>query len=278
MYTAPVAAAAEPTDSAVRLPESFAKDRVLTLETTPLMLADGDEKSWDQRSGNKWFYQSYLAIWAASVNGTVANDQSEVDIDIGFSDIMDASSIAVGLNFEAGQGPWSVLFFGQYLGFEHEGETRNGFDANVEAVLAIVDVAGTYQIWETSLGEDSKLAVDALLGLRYTHLGTEVDIDEGPLAGAHRERNADIVDPYVGARVRYYLDRNWEFQALGTAGGFGVGSDFAWSMLAMAEYRFTRKISAVVGYRAIGYDYTGDNDFEWDVTMHGPVLGLSFRW
>jgi hypothetical protein len=31
------------------------------------------------------------------------------------------------------------------------------------------------------------------------------------------------------------------------------------------------------GYRALSWDYD-DNDFEWDVTMHGPVLGMSFRF
>jgi hypothetical protein len=96
------------------------------------------------------------------------------------------------------------------------------------------------------------------------------------LAGASRDRDTDFIDPYVGLRARWHIDRNWELQGLGTAGGFGVGSDFAWSALALAEYRFTRRISAVAGYRAIGYDY--DESFNWDVTMHGPVLGLSFRW
>ena len=212
------------------------------------------------------------------MNGTAGRNETEVDIDIGFDDIMDKATLALSLNFEAGKGPWSVIFFGMYLGFESDATTRNGFDADVEGHFALIDVAGAYEFWKTSLGGDQKLALDALAGVRWTSIGLSVDVNEGPFAGLSRDHDNDFFDPYVGARVRYYLDEHWEFQALGTAGGFGVGSDFAWSMLALAEYRFTRRFAAVVGYRAIGYDYTNDNDTEWDVTMHGPVLGISFRW
>jgi hypothetical protein len=37
----------------------------------------------------------------------------------------------------------------------------------------------------------------------------------------------------------------------------------------------------VGGYRAMYQDYTdgsGDNKFEWDVTLHGPILGLSIEF
>jgi hypothetical protein len=35
------------------------------------------------------------------------------------------------------------------------------------------------------------------------------------------------------------------------------------------------------GYRALSQDYTdgsGNDKFEWDVTLHGPILGLGIRF
>ena len=63
-------------------------------------------------------------------------------------------------------------------------------------------------------------------------------------------------------------------------GGFGVGSDFAWNAQAFLGYR-----TSILGvpttlsarYRALHQDYDHD-DFEWDVTMHGPALGAVLRF
>ena len=65
-------------------------------------------------------------------------------------------------------------------------------------------------------------------------------------------------------------------------GGFGVGSDFAWHAWGLLGYRFSlfsKDNNAAVfgGYRALSWDYTdgsGEDKFEWDVTLYGPILGL----
>src|SRR5205814_3448289 len=165
-----------------------------------------------------------MTLWAASMNGTVGKNETEVDIDVSFSDILDKTDIAFGLNFEAGKGPWSVIFFGQYLKLKSDATTRNGFDGDVEADFLLIDVAGSYQLWETSFGDQEKLAIDGLLGFRWTYLKAKIDINEGPLAGFSRDRDKDWIDPYVGARARWYIDRHWEVEVSGTAGGFDVGS------------------------------------------------------
>jgi hypothetical protein len=39
--------------------------------------------------------------------------------------------------------------------------------------------------------------------------------------------------------------------------------------------------SAVAGHRALGQDYDtggGASKFKWDVTMHGPLIGLVMRF
>ena len=34
----------------------------------------------------------------------------------------------------------------------------------------------------------------------------------------------------------------------------------------------------LAGYRALSWDYEGANEFKWDMTQHGPIIGLSFGW
>lgn len=63
-----------------------------------------------------------------------------------------------------------------------------------------------------------------------------------------------------------------------------LGSDFAWSTTGLIGYRFGifgLDCSAVAGYRALSQDYataSGTSGFKWDVTMHGPVMGLVTRF
>lgn len=46
-------------------------------------------------------------------------------------------------------------------------------------------------------------------------------------------------------------------------------------------YRFNDSTSMYAGYRAVSWDYddgSGSNNFEWDVTLHGPMLGFGYRF
>jgi hypothetical protein len=92
----------------------------------------------------------------------------------------------------------------------------------------------------------------------------------------------DWFDPLVGARAIFDLSEKWAVSLDGSIGGFGVGSDFAWDAAGLIGYRFGLfgKDNAAVfgGYRAHSQDYidgSGDDKFEWDVTLHGPILGLT---
>jgi hypothetical protein len=70
----------------------------------------------------------------------------------------------------------------------------------------------------------------------------------------------------------------------GDVGGFGVGSDFAWSVTGLFGYKWqagTVEWAILAGYKALSQDYTsgsGPQRFRWDTTMHGPVLGFSVRF
>jgi len=61
------------------------------------------------------------------------------------------------------------------------------------------------------------------------------------------------------------------------AGGFGVSSDFDWDLLAAAGYQFNNSISAALGYRALGVNYSHE-DFVFDVVQHGPIAGVVIRF
>ena len=60
-------------------------------------------------------------------------------------------------------------------------------------------------------------------------------------------------------------------------GGFGAGSDFMWDGNLNLGYQWTETISTTVGYRYLAVNYEND-DFLYDVSQDGPILGFSWRF
>jgi formylglycine-generating enzyme required for sulfatase activity len=84
----------------------------------------------------------------------------------------------------------------------------------------------------------------------------------------------------IGSHIGLDLTDRWAIAGEANVGGFGVGSDFTWNVQAFVGYRttlFGRNTTFALGYRALHQDYD-HADFEWDVTMHGPILGAAVRF
>jgi hypothetical protein len=137
---------------------------------------------------------------------------------------------------------------------------------------------GTWDLSQTPANAVPSVTVDAMAGARYTYLDMKLDLK------GFRSASGDKawVDPLVGARAIFDLSERWAASLTGNLGGFGVGSDFTWHAWGLLGYRFSlfsKDNNAAVfgGYRALSWDYTdggGDDKFEWDVTLHGPILGI----
>jgi hypothetical protein len=126
------------------------------------------------------------------------------------------------------------------------------------------------------------VTVDTYFGARYTYLDLKLKFK-----GDFRDRFNNVdqdkswVEPLLGARTIWDLSERWTVTAAGDIAGVAFGSDFAWDAFGLIGYRFglfgENNAKALAGYRALSQDYTdgsGRDKFKWDVTLHGPILGL----
>jgi hypothetical protein len=129
-----------------------------------------------------------------------------------------------------------------------------------------------------------KVVVDPYAGARYTYLDTKLKIRHG---GPQVDANKGWVDPVLGVRTLWELTPKWSVTALGDIGGFGISgaSEFSWQAAGLVGYRFgllgDDNARVLVGYRALYQDYkdgNGSDEFKWDMTLHGPVLGLAISF
>jgi hypothetical protein len=90
-------------------------------------------------------------------------------------------------------------------------------------------------------------------------------------------RQDDWFDPYVGLRGRYNFNKTYYTAVRGEIGGFGVGADLMWEVEGVLGINLTRSIFTELGYRALGGNFE-ENNFKFDVVMHGPQIttGITF--
>ena len=91
----------------------------------------------------------------------------------------------------------------------------------------------------------------------------------------------DWTDPIIGVRYFYDFGNKWMISARGDIGGFGLGSDFTWNVLALVHFQPWEYVSIVAGYRAMDQDYedgSGASRFAYDMRLAGPIAGVNIVW
>jgi len=228
--------------------------------------------AWSQEESNWEFNLAPLYLWAISIDGDMGIRGRTGNVSIDFGDIWD--------NLE---GVFTVRFNGLYrkkYGFVFD---YNYLDLGTEKVTDLVNVdvglksqiinlAGSYRF----LNGDHTL--DGVAGIRYMKLEAGIELND---LGASLDGDQDWIDPIVGLRYNYAFTDKWSLQLYGDIGGFGVSSDFTWQGLALIDFQPWKNVAFVAGYRGIGTDYetgSGADQFTFDATVHGPLIGVDIRW
>jgi hypothetical protein len=246
----------------------------LTLQPKPLKLVQAPPAAQD----DDWHIVTRMGLWATSLKGDAGAGGHSADVDASFSDLLDKTNFAVSPGIEFGKGKLAFALNGFLSQLESDvdfaGTLPNGTPVSgggeVTADMYIGDFAVGYTLLEVPVGDTMMLSVTPGIGVRYTYMKVEVDPDRHP----SRDASEDWWDPYLATRVNLQITKALAWRTDGSVGGFGVGSDFAWHLQTLLDWRFSRRFELNVGYRAVGCDYE-NGGFKWDVTMHGPWIGLS---
>jgi hypothetical protein len=135
----------------------------------------------------------------------------------------------------------------------------------------MVSVAGLYRLAEGQNG-----FLDAIAGLRYWSVESDLILKAGLLPERSVSNNEDWFDPLIGLKGLTPIGSSRFFVSGAIAiGGFGVGSDFMWDASINLGYQWTKGFTTTLGYRYLDVDYE-NNGFLYDVAQDGLTLGLSW--
>lgn len=223
-----------------------------------------------QSNSNDWQFAIAPYLWAAGMDGTMTIANTEVDVDVPFSDIISNLDLAFMGHFDMRNDRWVVSSDLIFVDLESsEDLTAGTVTAGLE--LTLIELAGGYRI---------SPMVTLLAGARWVDMGAQLRY-----TGEIVEEDADVgkswVDPLVGIHVFAPLSERWWLGARGDVGGFGVGSELTWQAYADIGFKASDLISIILGYHAIDMDYedgSGLQYFGLDMMISGPQLGVVFSF
>lgn len=257
----------------------------LTLTFVGSLLFTGDGKAADVYSPlapevreveteNGWTFAFAPYLWAAGLSGDITQlGLPPVEIDSSFSEIFDYLDFGAMATGEARYDRYSIFGDIIYTKISGSASTPGGILASSIDVTSET-FAGFLGVGYSIIDEDS-VRLDVVGGARVWSVDTNLSFTGGILNGVSRSDGATWVDAMAGFRGNYAITPEVYLTGWGL---IGAGqADIDWDVAAAIGYRFNDSVSAVVGYRALGVDYSKDG-FVFDVVQQGPILGMVIRF
>ena len=223
---------------------------------------------------NRWFFRADPYLWTANGSGTATIGDVAVPLDPGSQGV----SFLGNLFIEVGRNRWSGLIETGNISFDGSsvvgGSAPTGTSLDYSYKVFLARLFAVYRV--TAL--EASQGVSVLAGLRYNSHDVEVDTYDGP-------QDLDLAfsegwwDPTVGVRYHTPLLGNFMATASAEVGGFGIGSEFAWSATGVLGWRFSRPVGITLGYRYMSVDYRSPgsvptDSFAYEGNLHGLMLGV----
>lgn len=242
----------------------------------------------EEPAGAPWQFGIAPYLWATSMDGDVTVRGHKADVSATFLDILEDTNSIIGFegHGEAHKGNWGIYLDGIYLRLGARTNPVEAINIDTTIEMSILEGGVLYRVGDWDLGNTTdafgggptRLILETYAGARYTTLTVSNNVSA---AGLTRDDGGDKawVDPLVGARATLNLTEHLQFILGGDVGGFGAGSEMTWSAIGQIGYSyklFGLDATTAAGYKALYQDYkdgSGNHEFQWDMTLHGPIFG-----
>jgi len=231
-----------------------------------------------QDNSKDWHHSVYIYAMGAAIDGKAQIGPVEVPVDLSISDVFGALEFGAMAAYRAENDTWSFSADATFMGLAGS-DTTEGGRLNGTIDVDQFTLMGTFG---RRVSENTEL----LFGLAYFDLSTDLRVTStgGVPVDLAASRDVDWIDPTIGLRYNRPINDNWRLNLRGDIGGFGVGSDLMYHLLANVQWQASETVGMVFGYRLIDFDYEegtsglGGNYQRYDLTEQGPLVGVSISF
>lgn len=225
-----------------------------------------------QSSPEGWQFELVPYLWGSAIDGEIGIGNRTANVDASFSNIVKHLHFAAMGLAEARRERLVVLADTFYTDLRGQRATPGPLFSSVrpEQRLFILTPEAGYRVVDS--GDTS---IDALGGIRYWHLKSELEFRAGVLPSIDMEASRNWVDAIVGLRARTALPRRTWVSAYGDVGA--GGSDLTYQLVGTVGGDIGTRYAVVFSYRLLNVDYDKDRVL-LDTAMKGPLFGFTFKF
>jgi len=236
------------------------------------LVAPDDEGGWETT------ITPYL--WTMGLDGDITIKGNTASMDVGFTDLLRSLDYGGQVHIETRRGDWAFFVNPSFFALSEDGNLGPiGLEGDLSILLGEAGVMHRVGEWQTDEGRAAEL--DLLAGIRHMNVDATLNLSApGPMGiGTKLAADKGWTDPIVGARYIRPLSESARLMVQGDVGGFGVGSDFTWNLMALVSHEQGDGQRLWFGYRILDIDYSdgsGTSQFALDAQMRGLLFGWQF--
>jgi hypothetical protein len=212
-------------------------------------------------------------LWLPGVHGTLGVRDHQASIHASAGDLLSHFRFGLMAVVEARHDRWvtPVDFVWVRLGEDKALPFPNeAITADVKASEFIMTPKFGYRLIDLD-----KLKFDGLIGIRYWHLGQNLQFSPSEL-GLDFSGSQNWVDQLVGARIQAPLSPKVEVTIAGDVGGGGVTSQLDYQVAGLLGYRFKPRWTVQAGYRYLYLDRRSGGSI-LTFAMSGAMFGVTIK-
>lgn len=220
-----------------------------------------------------WSGQATIYLWAPAISGKQQGVDGKPLVKLDNVSVLEALDMAFMGAAEVRKGKFGLLLDAVYADLSTDGTILQGrIDTHADTKIGFYTAAATYRLYE-----EERSFVDVYGGARYfdTKLSFSTQTEE---RGRSIETGLSWTDGIVGLRGGMPLSENWSLSGFADVGGFDAKSDLSWEVYGGANYAFAEHWAGTIGYRYVSITYEATSFATLDIDIHGPVLGISYKF
>jgi len=222
---------------------------------------------------DQWHFNFTPYLWFAGMSGTVGALGHDASVHVSPGDLLSHFHLGLMANVEARKNRFVMPV--DFMWINLQAARGLPFDQG----LSSVKVGITETILAPKVGyrivDHEKVKVDALIGLRYWHLGQNLNFNPQLFQGISTSQN--WVDGIAGGKIELALSPKAAITIAGDAGGGGSSLDY--QVAGVLGYRICRLAVLDLGWRYLYVNYATNPPKSglFDVHESGALLGVTFN-
>jgi hypothetical protein len=223
---------------------------------------------------DNWHLAISPYLWFAGVHGTIGARDRSASFHASAGDVISKLNIGLMGAVEARKKRFVVPIDFMWIKLSDDTAIPEEAYPGVSSIKAKM----TQTIFTPKVGyrvvDSPKLQADALVGLRYWHLGENLSFQPSGLLDDDSQA-ANFVDVVAGAKISMALSPKASVTILGDAGGGQANLDY--QVAAYLGYRIKPTVMLGVGWRYLDINYRPVSNFVYDAAQQGLLLGVTIN-